>query len=402
MDKVIAETHYLAKMPNDDVDNYQKYNYNEWDKTYNYSQNLEEFFPCLAQKYVKITEDIALFNSYKLGSGAFGKVYYGLDVHRKKELAIKIQSTKTSNDLLAKENYFLNQLKESPGFPDVHFYGEWKGHKVMAQDLLGPSLDKVFKFCNKQFKIYTVLKLGINMFDLLEVIHRNNILHRDIKPNNFVYGTYDSKFRNLYTKIHLIDFGLSCFLHEANGKHCEWNNKSSFVGTPRYASLNTHHGIRQSRRDDLESLAYVLIYFAKGSLPWQGVKAKTKEERKEMIKTIKKKISPKELCEGLPDIFINLVDLIKSMSYDDKPHYELLRWMFMVYNNNILNKNQSANQIKENVNFTQWEWEEVISQCNNGDLKDEINELFEGYPFDHDKYKNFLNRRKGAYKIYNK
>lgn len=382
MDKLIGETNFFSNISNERVFLTRKYT--EWDKTYNFNKKLEETLPCITQKYVKITEDIALFSSYKLGSGAFGKVYYGFDVRRRKELAIKIQSTKTLNDLLAKENYFLNQLKEAPGFPTVHFYGEWKGHKIMVQDLLGPSLDKIFKFCKKKLRQQTVFKLGLNMVDLLETIHRNNILHRDIKPNNFVYGTYDSKFLNYIPKIHLIDFGLSCLIHESNGQHCVWNNKSSFVGTPRYASINTHYGIRQSRRDDLESLFYVLIYLAKGSLPWQGVKAKTKEERKDMIKSIKKKISSSELCRDLPGIFVRLIDNIKQLQYDEKPNYDDFRSILKI-----------SNQMNEEDDLNLWEWEEIINtQSNKEAIKEDIKELFEGYPFDLNNYLSFLDIKK--------
>lgn len=160
-------------------------------------------------------------------------------------------------------------------------------------DTLGCSLEELFRKCGRKFSLKTVLMLADQMIQRIEYIHSRLYLHRDIKPDNFLMGLGK---RQHY--VYVIDFGLTKRYRDSRtGQHIPYKDGKSLTGTARYASLNTHIGIEQSRRDDLECLGFVLLYFLMGGLPWQGVKAKTRTEKYEIIKNMKLKIPIEELVK---------------------------------------------------------------------------------------------------------
>ena len=130
-------------------------------------------------------------------------------------------------------------------------------------------------------------------------MHNNCFIHRDLKPDNFLIG--DGHNTNI---IYLIDFGLAkMFKNSKSGEHIPFKDNKSLTGTIRYASINTHLGIEQSRRDDLETIAYMLIQFAKGKLPWQGLNIKDNDPNKlDRIIEVKLCTSVEALCDGLPGL----------------------------------------------------------------------------------------------------
>lgn len=153
------------------------------------------------------------------------------------------------------------------GIPRLYYFGKNESYNIMVMDLLGPSLEDLFQKCEKKFTIETVAQVGIQLVMRLEYIHSKKFIHRDIKPENFLIGTHTN-----CATIFAIDFGLSK-KYLQKGEHIPYKDNKSLTGTPRYASINSHLGIEQSRRDDLESVVYMLIYFLKGSLPWQNLKS---------------------------------------------------------------------------------------------------------------------------------
>jgi casein kinase 1 len=168
------------------------------------------------------------------------------------------------------------------------------------------------------------------MITILENIHNKHIIHRDIKPDNFVMGKDEnSKF------VYLLDFGLAKkYRSSTTLKQIPLVNRKKLTGTARYASINALKGYEHSRRDDLEATGYVLVYFLKGRLPWQGLAAKNKEERYKKILKKKMEISSKELCEELPEEFEKYIEYTKKMEYLEEPDYEMLRGLF----NTVLKK----------------------------------------------------------------
>ena len=198
-------------------------------------------------------------------------------------------------------------------------------YDVMVMDLLGTNLGVLFNECRHQFSIKTVLMLADQMISRLEYLHNMNILHRDIKPENFVMGVGNTR-----NTLYLVDFGLSkTFRDVKTNQHLGFRDGKSLTGTARYASVNTHQGIEATRRDDLESVGYVLVYFLRGSLPWQGVARKqSRKHRYSKIGEIKRTIPLEELCQNIPQEFVEFLRYCRGLEYTERPDYARLRQVF--------------------------------------------------------------------------
>ena len=192
-------------------------------------------------------------------------------------------------------------------------------------ELLGKSLEDVFQQQQKKFSIKTVCMVGIQMLDRLEFIHNKNIIHRDIKPDNFVLGL-DNKSHIIY----ILDFGLSKkFRSSRTHQHIKFNVNKKLTGTARYASINALKGCEQSRRDDLEAIGYVLMYFLRGSLPWQGLHVHKGEDRYKKILAKKRSTSAEELCLGFPNEFVEYINYTRNLEFEADPDYKFLRGLLV-------------------------------------------------------------------------
>jgi serine/threonine protein kinase len=170
----------------------------------------------------------------------------------------------------------------------------------------------------------TVLMLADQMLSRIEFLHRKGFLHRDLKPENFVFGR-GSQHRVL----HLIDFGLSCrYCDQRTSLHCAYGNSDRIVGTARYISVNAHLGVRSSRRDDLESIGYIIVWLLKGRLPWQGVAGESRAAKYHAIGRMKMTTPLRVICDGLPDEFGLFLEHVRGLRFDDEPDYAFYRRMF--------------------------------------------------------------------------
>ncbi len=155
-------------------------------------------------------------------------------------------------------------------------------------------------------------------------MHSRCFLHRDIKPDNYLMGLGKRQFM-----VYIIDYGLAKRYRDSRtGQHIPYRDNKSLTGTARYASVNTHLGIEQSRRDDLESVGFSLMYFNRGSLPWQGLRTKTKKEKYDRIRDIKVSTSVEFLCKGFPEEFAIYLNYCHKLNFDERPDYALLKKLF--------------------------------------------------------------------------
>eukprot|EP00754_Rhynchopus_humris_P047375 Rhum_TRINITY_DN6963_c0_g2::Rhum_TRINITY_DN6963_c0_g2_i1::g.21370::m.21370/K02218/CSNK1, CKI; casein kinase 1 len=263
----------------------------------------------------------------RIGGGSFGEIYQGTHIQTLEPVAIKLEPVKTRHPQLLYESRLYKLLHQGgavPGIPQVRWYGVDGDFNVMVVDLLGPSLEDCFNYCGRILSNKTVLMLADQMIARVEFLHNRNFLHRDIKPDNFLMGL-SKKAHHVY----MIDFGLAKkYRDPKTHQHIPYKDGKNLTGTARYASINTHTGIEQSRRDDLEAVGYIIMYFLRGQLPWQGLKAHTKKQKYDRIAEKKMQTSIAQLCSGFPQEYANYLNYVRSLRFDDKPDYPVLRQRF--------------------------------------------------------------------------
>ena len=277
------------------------------------------------------------FNKYRLikriGEGSFGQIYSAK--YNNNYFALKFENRSKSQNLLENEGHIMSYL-QSKYLPYIYSFGYSGEFNVLVMELMGKSLENIFENSYpKRFSVNCVAKLGLQMIDILEYIHDMHIIHRDIKPDNFVLGRGD-KSKHLF----LLDFGLAKKYRSSKTlKHYPMIKRKNLTGTARYASINALNGLTQSRRDDLESVGYVLLYFLRGKLPWQGIHVKNKEDRYHRIMEIKIETSPEELCKGFPREFQEYIRYCRGLEYKEDPEYNYFKKLF----NNVLKGNSENN-----------------------------------------------------------
>ena len=273
-----------------------------------------------------------VFDRYKilkrLGAGSFGRIYSA--EYENQYYAIKLENKSNGQNLLENEAYIMSYLN-GPGLPAVKSYGYSSKHNILVLELMGKSLEDIFEnFVVKKMSIRCVCNIAYQMMEIMEFIHKKHIIHRDIKPDNFVIGRGEKK-----KYIYILDFGLAKKYRSSKTlRHNPMSKNKNLIGTARYASINALNGISQSRRDDLEAIGYVLMYFLRGRLPWQGIPVKNKEERYRKIMEKKIETSAEELCQNFPEEFINYVNYTRNLEYEQDPDYGFLKNLFV----NVLRK----------------------------------------------------------------
>lgn len=260
----------------------------------------------------------------KIGEGSFGDIYLGVNVQNEEEVAIKLESVRAKHPQLLYESKIYKILQGGVGIPDLQYFGVEGDFNIMVIDLLGPSLEDLFNYCNRKFSLKTVIMIADQLITRIEYLHSKNFVHRDIKPDNFLIG-----LGKRADKIYIIDYGLAKkYRDPRTGQHIPYKDNKSLTGTARYTSINTHLGIEPCRRDDLEAIGYVLMYFLRGKLPWQGIAAKSKKEKYEKIMEAKVSTPIETLCKGFPEEFATYLTYCRGLRFEDRPDYNYLKRLF--------------------------------------------------------------------------
>jgi serine/threonine protein kinase len=245
----------------------------------------------------------------KLGSGSFGDVLEATDTRTGAKVAIKIEPRNALHPQLEYERRVMEELKDIPGFPRIISFTWDRTHNMLIMERLNCSLEQLRERERGSLPLSYLLPIGIEALNRLDVFHTQGLAHRDIKPENFMISK---------DVLYLIDFGLCKRVTDPEtNQHIARRTDKTLAGTPRYASLRSHAGIEQSRRDDVESLVYMFVFLAKGSLPWQG--------RTDHVATIKSNTEMEVLCRDLPQCFLKTLQYARNLEFEEMPDYDTVR-----------------------------------------------------------------------------
>jgi len=337
--------------------------------------NVEETYDITKYKHRNLINSKYVFER-KIGKGSFGCIYQGVNIVTQEKVAIKYEATTCAQPTLVWESKILNHLSGIPGVVKLRYFGTESNKNIIVMDLFSHTfaeevtkLKKTASYAifNRKYEsgsesetsdydeielgdpIYKyylkdVLKYMITIIEIIEKIHEKGVIHRDIKPENFMISQsriqdhqdhkdhkdhkdhQDHQDHQIVKKLNIIDFGLSR-IYTKDGTHIPNKQNSSIVGTMRYISTHIHEGNVYSRRDDIISILYVIIYLLKGRLPWCGLKVEPNDKRTkaEIVFEMKKRTTISDLCEGLPAIFERMLTYAYKIEFDDKPDYIYLK-----------------------------------------------------------------------------
>eukprot|EP00735_Rhodelphis_limneticus_P002436 TRINITY_DN13304_c0_g1::TRINITY_DN13304_c0_g1_i1::g.12628::m.12628 TRINITY_DN13304_c0_g1::TRINITY_DN13304_c0_g1_i1::g.12628 ORF type:complete len:297 (+),score=-0.39,sp/Q9ZUP4/CKL5_ARATH/48.82/9e-96,Pkinase/PF00069.20/4.6e-15,Pkinase_Tyr/PF07714.12/0.073 TRINITY_DN13304_c0_g1_i1:100-990(+) len=248
----------------------------------------------------------------------------GIDATTNEYVSVKFEPLKKKPAILPFEYSVFEALQGNPGIPNVRWYGVEHNHRALVIDGVGPSLEDLLKFCGGKFSLKTVLLIADQLLSRLECLHEHGFVHRDVEPGHFLIGM--GHHENIF---HAIGFQQAKkYLDPETKEHIPYRGSKKLIGHGRFASLNAHFGSEQTRRDDLESLGLMFIYFLDGSLPWQGLPSSNKDHKYDQIAEMKAHISLDRLCSNVPPAFKEYLEYCRGLQFDAKPDYAMLRSLF--------------------------------------------------------------------------
>ena len=283
----------------------------------------------LAKEEEKFILSSIIFKKYKpikrITQSNYSLIYEGINIQNGEKVAIKLESRKIpiENQLLQNEIFYLYMLRHIPGIVKMESTGHTKDYNILIEPLLGPTLYNLFLDKNINFTLKDICLIALQCIERLESVHNKSIIHCDIKPENFLIGSKDKRV------IYLIDFGLSRkYRSDRTKKHIQFSITKTMIGTARYASMNALSGLQLSRRDDLESLCYVILYFLTKKLPWQGIKAETVDKRYKKIYKKKAELEQWEKFKLIPKEIQCFVKYCRNLGFAEEPNYKLMKNYF--------------------------------------------------------------------------
>jgi len=288
--------------------------------------------------------------------GAFGVVYQGFDLTEKRPIALKLEKDKKSHTTssLTNEARILSKLKGLKGVPTLFWSGKKQGsdERALVMSYLGKDLQyHITK--QKSFSLKTVIMAGVQLIKVLQAVHERGVVHRDIKPDNILTAYNEDEDNIMKTlkdkgdlgQLYLCDFGISKIYRE-NNKHIDYKINKPFIGTIRFASEAAHKGYEISRKDDLESLGYVLVFLFKGKLPWQNIDKALGNLRKDRVGVCKQIEHLMEYFYDMPEEFLQYFKYVKGLTFKENPNYDYLVKLFQ----------DLAKKRAINVEDYMWDW----------------------------------------------
>eukprot|EP01060_Flectonema_neradi_P039796 TRINITY_DN8908_c0_g1_i1.p1 TRINITY_DN8908_c0_g1~~TRINITY_DN8908_c0_g1_i1.p1 ORF type:complete len:294 (+),score=25.42 TRINITY_DN8908_c0_g1_i1:68-949(+) len=267
---------------------------------------------------VVVPQTVANFEvKTRIGAGGCGVIYSGINKKTGDEVALKFAPT-GDETLLSEVSVYreIRKNKVAKGFPKLHWYGNLTGCAVMVMELLETSLASVVRKTGN-LAISEVLRIGKATLSQIESLHAINIIHRDLKPANIMFDKSGN--------VRLIDFGLSkSIINPLTNNHIEQSEGAAFSGSPDFASINAHSSCGQSRRDDIEALGYIMLYLARGRLPWQGLGGDSDEQKIRRVGHVKRQINIDKLCDSAPPVIKNIICHARSLAFDEQPSYSVI------------------------------------------------------------------------------
>lgn len=261
---------------------------------------------------MRIGESDFVVREYVTG-GSFGWVHLGVNASTQEKVAIKLEKKEIAMPQLALELCYYRKLGPSNFIPTIYYFGAVLDCEALVMKLLGPSLAVMHIKCNRKFSIVSILNITIQLLHIYKHLHQQGVIYRDTKPENFLFGQPNG---DEWSTLFLVDLGLCKSYIEESGKHIEMREGKAWMGTRRYLSINNHDRLEISRRDDLESLLYMVVFLHKGQLPWQGVQGANDLESYNRIADIKKSTSPAHLCSHMPAVFVEMLELARRMRFE--------------------------------------------------------------------------------------
>ena len=247
----------------------------------------------------------------RIKAGSFGTVYCGRDRVTRTKVAIKLEPIDARHPQLEYESRFYVSMDHAEGFPGIYWFGNVGDYRAMVMERLGQSLEEKVRE-KGTLPLSVVRSLGTQLLDRLCILHGKGFVHRDLKPENFLLGVGDDR-----ETVYIVDYGMVKKYVDQNDRHIAYREGKGLIGTVRYLSLNGHCGREQSRRDDLESLGYILVYLLRGRLAWQSY---TYPQMGEM----KRDMAINQICEGCPTNFADYLRYCRQLQFDETPDYRYL------------------------------------------------------------------------------
>jgi serine/threonine protein kinase len=277
--------------------------------------------------------DIIIGKKYKVlnlvGEGSFGKIFEAINIITSEKVAIKIEK-KSTMSLLKHEATLYNKCRNIKGIPKLRNYGVEENYNYIVIDFLGDSLDDIKIKHGGHIDLCIVLNIGIQLINIIEKLHNIGIIHRDLKPENILLGLEKEK-----KSIYIIDFGISRFYINSKGCHIQYVDNKKYMGNIIFMSLNVSNGIEPTRRDDMESIGYILMYILTGYLPWNIIDDKDKNKdnikalRNQSIVNMKRELPLDKVCENSPIEFKIYLEYCRKLEYDETPNYNYLKNIFI-------------------------------------------------------------------------